>query len=425
MLPTPLGSDGEHGGPNQRGGSGDLRLSSVNALFPTPEAKLADSGPDHARAGRPRSGSDDLATAAGELLPTPQAHDAKGGKTPEQVATMRAATGAGVRNLNEVAEAELLPTPSTSNRDGNTQNNRGDLLLPGVAEQVELLPTPVVTDSESARNSTAGRSVPHTGHSGDTLLDALTIAGLADHGSLLATDAASSGPSDGGRHTPQLRAVDDLLPTPTATDAERGQTHEDDGKRGGRMSSTDVLFPTPTTEPQTGNGHARDLGGEVTLLPTPAAGQFNDSEDAEQWQARHDAYAGKGDDATRSGLPLPVAVQALEDGPEDATGDGERVRWGKYRAAILRTQAVAGRLAPSPTKADGKGGKRRLAALFVEWMMLLPLGWVSGVPGISRRDQLKALGNGVVPLQASVATVILLGRVSERLRERHEDRSGR
>jgi DNA (cytosine-5)-methyltransferase 1 len=35
LLPTPLASDGEKGGPNQRGGSGDLRLSSA-VLLPTP-----------------------------------------------------------------------------------------------------------------------------------------------------------------------------------------------------------------------------------------------------------------------------------------------------------------------------------------------------------------------------------------------------
>jgi len=35
-------------------------------------------------------------------------------------------------------------------------------------------------------------------------------------------------------------------------------------------------------------------------------------------------------------------------------------------------------------------------------------GWVTGVPGISRNDQLKALGNGVVPQQAAEATRRLL-----------------
>lgn len=36
-------------------------------------------------------------------------------------------------------------------------------------------------------------------------------------------------------------------------------------------------------------------------------------------------------------------------------------------------------------------------------MMGLPDGWVTDVPDISRNDQLKALGNGVVPQQAAAA----------------------
>jgi DNA (cytosine-5)-methyltransferase 1 len=36
-------------------------------------------------------------------------------------------------------------------------------------------------------------------------------------------------------------------------------------------------------------------------------------------------------------------------------------------------------------------------------MMGLPEGWVTGVPGLSRTQQLKALGNGVVPQQAALA----------------------
>ncbi|MFI9204048.1 hypothetical protein [Streptomyces sp. NPDC053048] len=43
-------------------------------------------------------------------------------------------------------------------------------------------------------------------------------------------------------------------------------------------------------------------------------------------------------------------------------------------------------------------------------MMGLPPGHVTAVPGLSRAAQLKALGNGVVPLQAVVAL--------EHLRER-------
>jgi len=64
-----------------------------------------------------------LAIETLRLLPTPQAHDAQGPKTPAQVATMRA-KGFGVRNLNETAVNELTgastPPPSP---DGNTSSD--------------------------------------------------------------------------------------------------------------------------------------------------------------------------------------------------------------------------------------------------------------------------------------------------------------
>ena len=41
-------------------------------------------------------------------------------------------------------------------------------------------------------------------------------------------------------------------------------------------------------------------------------------------------------------------------------------------------------------------------------MMGLPEGWVTDVPGLSRNEQLKALGNGVVPQQAAAAFTQLL-----------------
>ena len=41
-------------------------------------------------------------------------------------------------------------------------------------------------------------------------------------------------------------------------------------------------------------------------------------------------------------------------------------------------------------------------------MMGLPEGWVTRVPGLTRNQQLKALGNGVVPAQAAYALQHLL-----------------
>lgn len=40
--------------------------------------------------------------------------------------------------------------------------------------------------------------------------------------------------------------------------------------------------------------------------------------------------------------------------------------------------------------------------------MGLPDGWVTDVPGLTRNDQLKVLGNGVVPQQAAAAVGYLL-----------------
>lgn len=57
---------------------------------------------------------------------------------------------------------------------------------------------------------------------------------------------------------------------------------------------------------------------------------------------------------------------------------------------------------PAPTKLNLKG-KHQLNAEFVEWMMGLDPGHVTGVPGLSFADQIKALGNGVLRQQAVAA----------------------
>ncbi|MEU7030062.1 hypothetical protein AB0A60_25695 [Streptomyces sp. NPDC046275] len=45
---------------------------------------------------------------------------------------------------------------------------------------------------------------------------------------------------------------------------------------------------------------------------------------------------------------------------------------------------------------------------WVEWLMGLPLGYVTAVPGLTRGQQLQILGNGVVPQQAALAFTALL-----------------
>ena len=71
--------------------------------------------------------------------------------------------------------------------------------------------------------------------------------------------------------------------------------------------------------------------------------------------------------------------------------------------AVSRWERLTGRTAPHPAP-DG-----RLSPAFVEWMMGLPAGWVTG-RGLSRTAELKMLGNGVVPQQATAAIAMLLAR---------------
>lgn len=148
-----------------------------------------------------------------------------------------------------------------------------------------LLPTPVVTDSVGARNSTAWRSDPEsTARIGDTLTDAMWKL-AAERGEM----ELPSGPS-------QRRFIDPLLPTPVAADGNGHMQRPDAdvGNNGRSVSLGDVvsrlpecegpLFRTPNvsdgngggSHPATRGGHQLKLSDQViglvsdgALLPTP------------------------------------------------------------------------------------------------------------------------------------------------------------
>jgi DNA (cytosine-5)-methyltransferase 1 len=103
----------------------------------------------------------------------------------------------------------------------------------------------------------------------------------------------------------------------------------------------------------------------------------------------------------RSGTRVISRVRAEERVP----GDQPCRDWGKYAPAVTRWEAVTGR--PAPWATDDRN---RLSPLFVEWLMGLPAGWVTDVPDLTRTQQLKALGNGVVPQQAEAALRLLYAR---------------
>lgn len=127
---------------------------------------------------------------------------------------------------------------------------------------------------------------------------------------------------------------------------------------------------------------------DLISLPTPAAGNPNDGEDPDQWLARHEYHATRTDqEPTRSGLPLSIATQ---------------INWEQFLSAVVRQERAFNRIAP-----DRRVGGR-LSPVFVEWMMGLTEGRVTAPEiGLTRAQQLKTLGNGVVPQQAARAILEL------------------
>lgn len=211
-----------------------------------------------------------------------------------------------------------------------------------------------------------------------------------------ARDFKGYGPADGNHHDPNLSAIPLLLPTPRAGDGDKGGPNQR-GSSGDFMlpSAVTHLLPTPTVmdykasggNPNTTGTHGttltdatvRGVGG-MALIPTPSVADA---------MGGHERRGGaRGDELLLKGIAKENA-------------------WGQYADAIHRWETLT-RPAPAPTELGPKGSPR-LSAAFSEWMMGLPNGWVTGVPGITRNEALKALGNGVVPQQAAAALRVMLG----------------
>ncbi|NED75326.1 DNA cytosine methyltransferase [Streptomyces sp. SID9944] len=111
-----------------------------------------------------------------------------------------------------------------------------------------------------------------------------------------------------------------------------------------------------------------------------------------------------------------VQRAAVADADSLGRGAGERdirqgqpdAAWGRFLPAVRRWEAVTGRFAPRATD-----DRNRLSPAFVEWLMGLPAGHVTDVPDMTRTEQLKALGNGVVPQQAAAAIRLLHQRATD------------
>ena len=221
-------------------------------------------------------------------------------------------------------------------------------------------------------------------------------------------------PNDGRRweHHPHVRRLSEshahdrgtlnLLPTPRATDGTKGGPNQ-------RGSSGDLMLPSA-----------------VMLLPTPAVNDMGEGKTVEAWDdwtAKMKAAHGNGNG---HGASLAIEAQRLLPTPRVKNNENRQsegyggkdgnfhglvrgeTTWGDYEPAIRRWEAIT-RPAPAPTETSPKGTPR-LSPRFTEWMMGLPDGWITDVPGITRNEALKACGNGVVPQQAAAALRWLLAQ---------------
>lgn len=86
--------------------------------------------------------------------------------------------------------------------------------------------------------------------------------------------------------------------------------------------------------------------------------------------------------------------------------------WNEYAPAVYRWEVIRGTAAPVPVIRGPRGGVK-LSPEFAEWMMGLDPGWVTNVPGLTHKEKLERIGNGVVPHQAFYAFRHLKAQLDE------------
>lgn len=162
-------------------------------------------------------------------------------------------------------------------------------------------------------------------------------------------------------------AVVAMLPTPKASDGRRGDCPGERRRRSPSLAAVPGLLPTPMASDGTGGGtHPDRRRGHTSQL-------------------------------------VDYALLA------------DSAQWGVYGAAIRRQEQLS-RPAPAPTEPNTQGNPR-LSPRFSEWMMWWPPGLVTDPAlGLSRRDQLRLIGNGVVTAQAVCAYRYLLGHACDQWR---------
>jgi DNA (cytosine-5)-methyltransferase 1 len=204
----------------------------------------------------------------------------------------------------------------------------------------------------------------------------------------------------GRRGGPRVDGVGAAFGRAAAADTDELGHHRPGARGAGRHEPANGGEPAADAEV----GGLAELGGVPDGRDTVRGGQGR-PDAPRRGQAPADAESvGRGE-----GWTEPARIVGGPDAPFGGAPD-----WGAYAAAVHRWEHVLGR--PAPAAVDERG---RLHPAFVEWMMGLPLGWLTAVPlpgdmtpSQARNAQLKAGGNGVVPQQAYAALVELWHRAT-------------
>ena len=230
-----------------------------------------------------------------------------------------------------------------------------------------------------------------------------------------------------------------LLRTPISSEAEGGAMHPEDAKAGGNnlklgwqilghFGHIEPKLPTPLVSDGTGgptpqqSNFGLQMRDVARLLPTPNTMEHREIKTPEQIaelkKRSPGGYRNLRESVVNDLVGTPRTSSANGSSSKQVANGAKKSRiedqvltisWGKFEPAIYRWEQVIDRPAPAPTKPDGKDGQHRLSSEFTEWLMGLPEGWVTDPKlGLTRNEQLKLCGNGVVPQQAALALTRLL-----------------
>ncbi len=295
-----------------------------------------------------------------------------------------------------------------------TVGDLGSLPGNGRADDLLVLPTPM---AQHSGNTPENHLRKKPGRRQVTDLAILVENDLLATGGLLPTPRTtdSNGPGRHGQGGPDLRTAITEIGDDHASATESGPTEVLHDLRDGVLPQEvqrQAGGPDEIPQPEDLRPVMRKQSGVGAGGDPQAAGAEGSASDEVRGvrinkQTAHPPRRPKPSEQRPVEPPMPVcelpSETALAGGSGVQDPHNKGVNWGPYAPAVRRWERVLARPAPCPTELNSNG-KPRLNAAFAEYMMGLPEGWVTapGI-GISRAEQLKAIGNGVCPQQAAAA----------------------